>query len=58
MMAKKQIDYLADLLSDETVNAPHKPVETKTSPSPAVRRPSCRDKPPWPRERVGAGGVG
>ena len=35
LMAKKQSDYLADLLADEAENAPLKPVETKSMPSPA-----------------------
>ncbi len=34
-MAKKQSDYLADLLADEAENASQKPVETKSMPSPA-----------------------
>lgn len=34
-MAKKQSDYLADLLADGTKNAPQAPVESKSSSSPA-----------------------
>lgn len=33
-MAKKQSDYLADLLADDAENAPQKPVEARSAPSP------------------------
>jgi ParB family transcriptional regulator, chromosome partitioning protein len=36
MMAKKQSDYLADLLADDAGNAPQKPVEAKTITTPAA----------------------
>jgi ParB family chromosome partitioning protein len=35
-MAKKQSDYLADLLADGAANAPQAPVETHSPPSPAT----------------------
>ena len=35
-MAKKQSDYLADLLADGAENVPQTPIEAKSTPSPAA----------------------